>query len=146
MRKGGSCRQNNYGCSRPSNRFLSRVACGKEARSGALGQRRTTPPVVQPKPFAGVKSAQFQCFIGAIMKATEPASPAFRFHLNLGKRGVDCVVTDDAIEALGASPSTLTARHRRFLEGIAAERVEWSLRPQSTITIDAWDIATHRQD
>jgi hypothetical protein len=79
------------------------------------------------------------------MTGTNPAT-ALRFRVHNGTRNVDCLVTKDAVEALGAAERKLSAHHRRFLEGIAAERIEWSHKPQSTIIIDAWDIATHRQD
>jgi hypothetical protein len=74
------------------------------------------------------------------------ASAAYRFRVNQGAVIVDCIVTDDAVQALGASNNELSVTHRRFLEGIATERLEWSPRPLSTIVIDAWDIETHRQD
>lgn len=77
------------------------------------------------------------------MTAAEPASPAFRFHLEDRAGGFDCIVTSEAMAALGAD-TALSPKHRKFLEGIAAERREWSVKPQSTIVIDAWDIATHR--
>lgn len=80
------------------------------------------------------------------MTAASSLNPAFRFQIHSGGSDVDCIVTDDAVEALGAHRTNLSEKHRRFLEGIAIERVEWSSRPQSTIVIDAWDIATHRQD
>lgn len=79
--------------------------------------------------------------------APEPSgSFAFRFRLNRGTAEVDCIVTDDALDALGVERGKPSKQERRFLEGIAAERHEWSRAPQSTIIIDAWDIRTHRQD
>ncbi|QJP14692.1 hypothetical protein G3545_14185 [Starkeya sp. ORNL1] len=80
------------------------------------------------------------------MTGTNPAATALRFRVQYGTRDIDCLVTKDAVEALGAAERKLSSRHRRFLEGIAAERIEWSRTPQSTIVIDAWDITTHRQD
>lgn len=73
------------------------------------------------------------------------ASEAYRFRVNQGTTTVDCIVTDDAVQALGVSNDELSVTHRRFLEGIATERLEWSRRPLSTVVIDAWDIETHRQ-
>lgn len=80
------------------------------------------------------------------MTAATPLSPALRFRLEDDAGGCDCVVTKDAIAALGVGTRGVSDDDRRFLEGIAAERREWSLKPQSTIIIDAWDIATHRRD
>lgn len=80
------------------------------------------------------------------MAASTSAVAAFHFRVSQGATSVDCIVTDDAVEALGAEKTELSAKHRQFLEGIATERLEWSRRPLSTIVIDAWDITTHRQD
>lgn len=79
------------------------------------------------------------------MAAEAPSLPTLRFHLEDSAGGFDCIVTSDAMAALGVN-AVVSRKHRRFLEGIAAERREWSLKPQHTIVIDAWDIATHRQD
>jgi hypothetical protein len=80
------------------------------------------------------------------MPSGNTVSPAFHFRVQHGSGEVDCLVTDDACEALGVSKSPPSEMHRRFLEGIAIERLEWCRVPQRTIVIDAWDIATHRED
>ena len=80
------------------------------------------------------------------MATATPASAAFHFRVSHGSASVDCIVTDDAVEALGAGKNELSAKHRKFLEGIAAERVEWCHTRPSEIVIDAWDIKTHSQD
>lgn len=75
-----------------------------------------------------------------------PGGSAYHFRLAHGARKIDCVVTDDAIEALGVKKDELSAQHRQFFKGIAEERLEWSRLPQRTITIDAWDIQMRRQE
>jgi hypothetical protein len=80
------------------------------------------------------------------MRTATPQPVAFRFRLNRGSADIDCVVTKDAFDALGVARPGPSEGQRRFLEGIAAERLEWSRAPHNTIIIDAWDIQTHRQD
>lgn len=69
-----------------------------------------------------------------------------RFQLSSPYSPVDCIVSEDALRALGrADGSTvLSGETRRFLEAIAAEKLEWSQRALDTIVIGAGDIAAHR--
>lgn len=69
-----------------------------------------------------------------------PATP-LQFRL---PHGVECVVHEDAIRALGLKAAQeIGARHRRLLEAIATEKFEWSPRMSSIVTIGEKDVAAH---